>query len=267
MNIEPISIEDAFNYIIQFIREGKTSSYGSYGYGVYLPNVMRKYIAEKYNNGREEDYIKELAYISPNFYSAAWNLCRRGILRPGVQRYGKQETRDGSAGNGYSITPFGEIWIQESDKDNYVPTEPERLGEMLEKMGEHFGPGFQQRAQEAIRCYGAHSYLACCVMCGAAAESIILALSIKKTKDEEFVLKGYSRASGRQNIENIIIGKKKEHLQREFRGYTNLLKYWRDNSAHGRAVDIQDNEAFTSIAVLLRFCHFANDNWDELIVE
>ncbi|PIU85249.1 MAG: hypothetical protein COS67_08910 [Deltaproteobacteria bacterium CG06_land_8_20_14_3_00_44_19] len=40
---------------------------------------------------------------------------------------------DGGAGNGYSITPFGHIWLKEGGQDDFVPTEPERFGEILEK--------------------------------------------------------------------------------------------------------------------------------------
>ena len=68
-----------------------------------------------------------------------------------------------------------------------------------------FGPGFYERAQEAVRCYGAHAYLACCVMCGASAESILLAIAIAKKGDEEEVLRLYATAQGRSRVENNIV--------------------------------------------------------------
>lgn len=43
-----------------------------------------------------------------------------------------------------------------------------------------------------------------------------------------------------------------------------LLKYWRDSSAHGKAVRIQEPEAYQSLALLLRFALFARDRWDTL---
>src|SRR3954468_8847698 len=49
------------------------------------------------------------------------------------------------------------------------------------------------------------------------------------------------------------------------RAYTELLKYWRDESAHGMASKINDEHAYTSLAMLLRFAQFSNDNWQELI--
>ena len=51
---------------------------------------------------------------------------------------------------------------------------------------------------------------------------------------------------------------------REFRGYTVLLKYWRDEAAHGKVSGISDNEAFTSLAYFLRFVQFADARWNEL---
>jgi len=126
-----------------------------------------------------------------------------------------------------------------------------------------FGPSFQERAQEAIRCYGAHAYLACCTMCGAAAEAILLATAIAKA-DEPTVLRQYNASGGRRRIENIILGKARQDLREECVGYLTLLKYWRDQAAHGRASGIKDNEAYTSLALLLRFAIFVNDNWAEL---
>jgi hypothetical protein len=101
-------------------------------------------------------------------------------------------------------------------------------------------------------------------MCGAAAESIVLALAIEIGGDEGTVIHEYLSAGGRGRIENRIVGRAEARIQREFRGYTELLKYWRDASAHGQAVHIAESEGFTSLATLLRFAQFAHDNWEVL---
>jgi hypothetical protein len=253
--------EDATKLLVQWLRKPNHGDYGSYGYGVYLPALLRTFLQA--NGIRHDEQESELRKLMPHFYAAAWDLCRRGILRPGVHSYGAQATADGSSGNGYSITPFGHKWLSEAGKDDYVPTEPGRFAQMFEPLKERFGPGFYERSQEAVRCYGAHAYLACCAMCGAASESILLATAIAK-KTEEEVLRLYVTANGRSKIENIVIGQAKDYLKREYRGYTSLVKYWRDESAHGKISGISDNEAYTSLALLLRFAHFVNDNWDEL---
>jgi hypothetical protein len=201
---------------------------------------------------------------SSSFYAAGWNLCRRGILRPGISTYGEQATADGSSGNGYSITPFGQKWLDEAEFDDYVPTEPDRFAQMLEPFREQFGPEFYERAQEAVRCYGAHAYLACCAMCGAAAESVLLATAIAK-QDESSVLAMYNTAKGRSRVESLLVGQAREPIQREFRIFLTLLKYWRDEASHGGQANIEDNQAHTSLVLLLRFAIFVHDKWAELV--
>jgi hypothetical protein len=177
--------EDATKLLIQWLRKPNHGDYGSYGYGVYLPALLRVYLQS--NNIRHDEQERKLHELMPHFYAAAWDLCRRGILRPGVHSYGAQATADGSSGNGYSITPFGYEWLSEGGKDDYVPTEPGRFAQMLEPLKGRFGPGFYERSQEAVRCYGAHAYLACCAMCGAATESIMLATAIQKKCEDEIL--------------------------------------------------------------------------------
>lgn len=223
---------------------------------------MQDYLT--YQNKDTQQGAREIRDLSPHFYAAGWNLCWRGILRPGIRTYGEQATPDGSSGNGYSVTPFGQQWLAESDRDDFVPTEPGRFAHMLERFRDRFGPTFYERAQEAVKCYGAHVYLACCVMCGASAESILLATAICK-ENEATVLSMYNTAQGRSRIESLLVGKAREQLQREFRGFLTLLKYWRDEASHGQPSRIGDDEALTSLAFLLRFASFVDDHWKELI--
>ena len=253
--------EDAVNILIQWMRNPKPSGLTSYGYDVYLPTMLRSFLQSQGIHHHDQEHA--LNDIIPIFYAASWDLCRRGILRPGVHSFRAQATDDGSAGNGYSITPFGLTWLEEAEQDDYVPTEPGRFANMLQEYRHRFGPGFYERAQEAIRCYGAHAYLACCAMCGGATESIILAIAIEK-KNEEEILKTYASANGRSRVENIVIGQANSYLQREYKGFSTLIKYWRDESAHGKSSKINDNEAYTSLALLLRFAKFVSDNWDDL---
>jgi hypothetical protein len=256
------TLEDATKLLIQLLRAPGRPWGPLYGYEVYLPAILGSYLESRGVPSTSVGYTLE--QVSPVFYSAAWELCRKGILRPGIKFYGAQATDDGASGNGYCITPFGKTWLQEADHDDFVPTEPERYGELLGKHKVRFGPGFHERAQQAIRCYGAHAYLACCVMCGAAAESIILSAAIKRQGDEADVLKRYGSANGRHQIENILIGKSRRNVENDYHTYSTLLKYWRDEAAHGRTSDISDIEAYTSLALLLRLAIFMEDNWEEL---
>jgi len=255
--------EDATKLLIQLLKNPDHGSFGAYGYDFYLPHAIITYFRK--NSIAENKAYGFLDKNMPFLYAAAWELCRRGILRPGVKKYGAQATDQGNAGDGYSLTPFGEIWLKEANKDDFVPTEPERFGEILSQYKDRFGIGFHERGQQAVRCYGAHAYLACCAMCGAAAESIVLSLAIAKTGDEARILKEYASAGGRIKLDNIIIGKSKLRLKEEYSVHTTLLKYWRDESAHGRSSKIGDNEAYTSLGLLLRLAMFVSNNWDELV--
>jgi hypothetical protein len=253
-----MNVEDAEKLIIRYVRQPDSEGYASYGYDVYLPNVIRQHLG--HNQPNEDQRIRQLSTV---FYDGAWELCRRGILRPGVRAHGLQATDDGNAGNGYSITPFGRQWAEEAENDDFVPTEPQRFGQMLKPFAARFGPSFAERAQEAIRCYGAHAYLACCAMCGAAAEAILLSAAIAKN-GEEATLNAYAGASGRSRVQTALLGQANAFLRQEFNSLSVLLKYWRDSAAHGDAVSIKDNEAYTSLALLLRLAQFVDTEWDSL---
>lgn len=262
-----INQEDAIKYIIQYLDFKTSHGFNTYGYDLYLPDVMRKWCEERASAlgvQTPTESHRFLPNISPYFYEASWELCRIGVLRPGINKWGQQSTEDGSAGNGYSITPFGKEWLVESDNTNFIPTEPGRFSEMLSPYSGVFGPGFHERAQQAIRCYGSHTYLACCVMCGAAAESILLHLAITKDGDEEKILKIYRASNGRQKLENMIIGQQKGSIKNDFEICFGLLKYWRDEAAHGRTSNISENESYTSLALLMRCAQFAKDNYEVL---
>jgi len=258
-----VSHEDATALLVKWLRDADHGNYTRYGYDVYLPGLILQYFVKEKRMQFHEAQA-QMREIITDFYAPAWELCRRGILPPGIREYGQQATDDGNAGNGYSITPFGRKWLAEADRDIFVPTEPERFAKMLAQFQPRFGPGFQSRGQEAVRCYGAHAYLACCVMAGAAGESILLATAIAKTRDEEGVLRRYSAAGGRKRIEDLLFAKVQGNIRDEYRGLSSLLKYWRDEAGHGKPSNINDSEAFYALALVLRLATFMNDHWNTL---
>jgi hypothetical protein len=78
-------MDDALEFIIAYISAGhRDTSY--YGYDIYLQSVVRSYLIEV-----GDPAIANIQYVqdhprkrelSTAFYDAAWELCRRGILRP-----------------------------------------------------------------------------------------------------------------------------------------------------------------------------------------
>ena len=139
-----------------------------------------------------------------------------------------------------------------------------RLSELFALLSGRLGMGFSQRAKEAALCHSFGANLAACAMCGAAAESIILAVSIAKIGNEAEVLKNYLAAQGRKRtIDRIIHGARPE-IAEPFKAATSLLSYWRDEAAHGTASEISEIEAHTALGRLVRFAQFASDNWAKL---
>jgi hypothetical protein len=169
-----------------------------------------------------------------------------------------------SLGDGYSVTASGAEWLRHAP-DRYFPTERSRYVSVLERPSRVLGDGFLQRAGEAAGCYEAGNYLACCAMSGAAAESVLLALAIAKTEDTGRVLRTYSNRDGRRNLVKILFGPPgSSALQARFETGFNLLSYWRDEAAHGKASTLDELEANDALGRLLHLSNLAWDNWSEL---
>ena len=90
------------------------------------------------------------------FYDAAWDLCRIGVLRPGVFAPVGQEMA-AAFGDQFVITEFGREWLQAAQHRPVLA--PTRVGEMLQALGSKFGAGYAQRVAEAVNTYRAQNYL------------------------------------------------------------------------------------------------------------
>jgi hypothetical protein len=257
-------IDDAAAFLVDFLRMPRPDhGFSTYGYEIYLPRVVVvAYLQEiertpehllNYNSSRGAD-------LSPFFLEAAWDLCRRGILRPGIRKFGAQA--DG--GSGYCVTTLGQRWIDEGAPAVFV-AQPDRLSQLFDKLSQRLGPGFLQRASEAGRCHSFGAYIGCCAMCGAAAESILLAVAIAKSGDEGATLTTYRAAGGRRKVVERVVGQARQPIADPFRRAAELLSFWRDEAAHGLASTISEIEAHEALARLVRFAQFATDNWGELI--
>jgi hypothetical protein len=258
-------VEDAVAFIVNCIAKPRQgAAYSSYGYEIYVPNIIAAYLTEveptsaHWPTARDSPRARELM---PIFSEAAWDLCRRAILRPGVLTISGQG--DSGTGHGYAVTTLGRDWIR---KGALAPLlfDQSRLSRLFEALSKRLGRGFQQRATEAATCHTLGCHLACCAMCGAAAESVVLAVAIAKKGDEDAVLKVYFAAQGRKRTVDAVTHGAHASIAEPFRAATSLLSYWRDESAHGRASDISEIEAHTALGRLVRFAQFASDNWSEL---
>ncbi len=268
--MQTIHLEDALGYLTLTLSKlvdtvGKVASNMNrpYGSDIWIPDVCWEYWRGQGVNSRElASPNDDLAYRL--FYDAAWELCRRGILRPGEVIPKGQSTAKGFNGDGYCLTSFGREWVKQAATRAIVPASPDRLTAVLIEHAPRFGKGFQQRAAEAVGCYTTNNYLACCAMSGAAAESILLATAIEKSGDEAKVLIEYRSASGRKKVIALIIGSVSKGIAEQFETGCGILSYWRDEASHGSESNIGEIEAHEALSRLLRLCQFTSANWEAL---
>ncbi len=186
-----MDLDEAISVLIGLLKASKA---GNYGYDLY-PRVGAQVSAEKIHPNDVQAQALAIRKLSPIFFDAAWELCRRGVVRPGVRVTGDQAVNEG----GYCLSAAGRTVLESIDENTIVVLQPGSLASTFKQYQARFGHGFYQRAMESIRCRNAEAWLASCAMTGAAAESVLLAVAIAKLKDEEHVLRTYAQSGGRSS--------------------------------------------------------------------
>lgn len=239
---------------------GARRSPGStYGYDIYAPTLARKWALGAYENPTQWDRAARDA--SGVFFEATWELCRRGILRPGVRAIMEQGVNDGG---GFCLTESGRQWLASATEEHFVSLQPGALAAAFARYRVRFGAGYYQRTQEAIRCRDAEAWLAAVTMVGAAAESMLLALAIARNGDEDSVIRAYMARDGRKGVLNTLTNQLPPDLARALTSGMSLLAYWRDTAGHGQAAAISASEVEQALRELLSLSQFASENWDQL---
>lgn len=217
---------------------------------------------EAYRSAEERpSVVHDLVTNSAPYFDVAWELARRGILVP-VVIHNAGAFR--AIADEYRLSPYGLRWAGQLSNDAVLPTETSRFSTLLMKHSARYGPAYVSRGQEALACYGGQHYLASCTMSGAAAEAIVLALAVARIGDEAKVLADYRTQSGTSKVLKALGGQLKEGRRQELETFFSLLKYWRDGAAHATAADFDEEAAFTSLILLLRFAHYGEARWNEL---
>ena len=259
----PISLDEAIAVIVAELRgaaqpDARVSQHRRpYGCDLWVNRSAQTHLPPQrpFEELRESD-------LQP-FYDAAWELCRRGVLRPGPA-FARGQNMTNTAGDGFSLTAFGQDWVERYDQPGPFPLDPGRFAAILSLYADRFGRGFEERASEAAGCYRTLNYLACCSMCGAACESILLALAIGKKRDERAVLSVYLARDGRRKLIDLIVSNLLGWLSEAIRTASSLLSYWRDASSHGHAVGIGEFQAHDALSRLLRFAQLTHSEWDRI---
>ena len=252
--------EQALDYITEKFRAKE--SVGKNNYEVYLNVVADRYLRERTDVPQGSNPQNEVEALLGPFFAAAWALCRLGVLRPGpLPGRGNVFSSHHEEAQGYCFTEFGRRWIAETP-----PTLPPLVGamtDMLLSAGKNFGDAYKVRTQDAVLSYHGQAYFACCAMVGAAAEAVLLTAAVKKLGQAE-AEKLYFNSRGRSQLQKSLLGQQTDSFRAQFDRHTSLIDYWRDRSAHGHQTGIKEGEAYMALSGLLRFAHFASDNWNEL---
>lgn len=257
---QPLHPDDAFNYLVDFLRKTPTNSLQAW-WDIEISGIANHYFVT--SGGKPGTSTP--AEVGRAFFDAAWRLCRIGVLRPTTNfpqtSYASQPPFPGYH---YSLTIAGREWLKNSDLI-YVPSDPGRYVNLLSREIEKLGQGFAQRAREAASCHQTGNYLACCAMCGAAAESAILRAAIAKVGNENKVLEEYVKPTGRRRVIEMIFGRAPSKLEERFISSAfSLLTHWRDETAHGQVSTVSEVEAYHSLTALVRFAQFLCANWHSL---
>lgn len=258
-----LSVEDATKYIIQALRQPKTA-FDDYGYDVDMYKIMASY-AHQHLGADHNSLHTCLWELSPLFFDAASILVQRGLFRVSKSRWCQNHMIQ-HAGNGYSLTQQGREWLFSNKDEVFIHSDPSSMGQFLATYRTLLGDGFCQRAQEAVKCINSGAHLACCVMAGAATESIFIKIAIAKFNDEKGVLDMYRSAGGTRRLKNSVSGNLPEQLKVSFNDLMGLLESWRNEAAHGVVSEISNLEAQLALYKLMRLAEFTKNNWETLIV-
>ncbi|KZK76642.1 hypothetical protein PsW64_04801 [Pseudovibrio sp. W64] len=251
-----MNLDEAISKTISAI---KNNGARHYGYDVHPSSVCYHAADREASNDHNKKNRLEREWY-PLFQEAAWELTKRGWLRPGVSHHGAQAVADG----GYSLTSYGSEQLSSLDENEIVLLQPGSLSAALKSYNKTFGDGFYQRSQEAIKCRNAQAWFACCAMAGAAAESVLLAVAIAKTSDEEKIIKQYRGSNGRRAILNLVTGNTKQHIRKNMEAFSGIIAIWRDEAAHGLVSAISVANADEAMRSLLHMCQFVEKEWGAL---
>lgn len=140
-----VGVDEAISIILARLKSDPERCGSQYGYDVWLPNIWEDYVRDRDGLPRSEYHAaaKFGDQLSPPFFAAAWELCRRGILRPGVTKVNTQVTDTGQGGSGYSLTPMGRDFLESAPEIQFVPTEPNNIAIMFGGFHEAFGDGYE----------------------------------------------------------------------------------------------------------------------------
>jgi hypothetical protein len=273
LKLPAVSLEDAIPKVLRWLREHEANARkafetgGTFQFAIAsivqdeLMSLFRQQL-DAIPSGNPRPRLDQSTNAGV-YYDAAWELVRRGIFAPATTLRAEGVTE--FSGREFRLLPYGERWLRCVDVPPALPSEQGRFAHLLEAHAPRLGKAYVARALEALACYQATCYLACCTMCGGAAEATLLLLADAKTANPEEVRRRYRRAKGADWLLTTLAQGKNAHLQENLAALFELLKYWRDESVHVSLLEADEGRAFLALLHLQKLARFADERWDELI--
>lgn len=253
------TLDEVYSFLIQWSRDvADKKRQGAYGCDVYLFAACKEFLLQRGAPPHKADsLVKDIGAI---FHSAAWELCLKGVLRPGSVSDPSGSEQRPSLGSQFSITERGRSWLLDPSAGQPLALANSSMRSVIESHRARFGDGFYERAVEAIACLENGTFLAACAMSGAAVESILLVTAIAASGDDEDVLKKYRQAKGRDELRKIIIRNDNSLSKHIDPGFA-ILSRWRDEAAHGQVAELGREEALISVYTVISLAQFIDGRW------
>lgn len=269
----PIGVEEAFAHVTRWLRQHYKISDAATAEAEFqfsVRGVVKQLITDQNREAIDAHLSTERPFVDhdlthgiESFNVVFWELVRRGVAVPALSF--RPDTQPQLEPDHFRLTPYGHDWVRGLPQFDVLPSDFSRFGAQLSAHDARFGPLYTARAQEALRCYRAHLYLASCTMAGAAAEAIALVLATAKTGDAEQVRTEYGGNKGTKKLKDRLVYGLNGYLQREIESFLSLLSYWRAQAAHAAVEDYDEPIAFTAMLLLLRFAHTADTRWADIV--
>ncbi|MEK0082601.1 hypothetical protein [Benzoatithermus flavus] len=107
-----ISVDDALNFILTKLRTEGPAKFDRDGFDFWVSDYAARYLEEVQGIRPRPPIEDQRTYdASVPFFDAAWELARRGILRPSVRNSFMQWAARYSTGGGYTLTQIGAEWL------------------------------------------------------------------------------------------------------------------------------------------------------------
>ncbi len=264
--VESVTFDECQAFFITWLQNKLNTGnwMGGGDYDFTLSQVFESFLSKR-GLQPQSDWQKSFVQgrIGKRFQDAAWSLAIRGVVRP-TRSTLLQTVVQTHVFEGYSLTNAGMSWLK-NEGTSLVAQGPQQMIVVFSQFEEIFGSEYFLRAREAVNSFNGHCYLACCVMCGAAAEAILLSLASASYSSRAEAEKIYFGKSGRDRIFRRLTDQKSNSVQTAIGSAFSILKHWRDESSHGATTDSSRDQAEVALRTLLAFAQTAEKNRDFLI--